>query len=463
VKPPTKNRPATDRLTLTVFISALIYGFIIWWPSRYFPAFGDVSAIITQPAIDLFHGDFQRITTSTLNLFTASILTGLLALGAELLASFKNAARLIMLPFLPLLIVGSFLWFKETLNRHFAIFGAVLMGVTPLILAEYLNTSAHLPALALAVWALWLAQTRRFLPALILFTFALLTHLSVLVFTPYLILLLPKTKRLYALLPLLILALWLGLLATLTGYTLVLPDFNLSQVFSKATFLFQTAFIDQGRLFWLIPPVLLLTTLLKKRTLPATRLSPLQLALLAPLSLLLLLPLLFNQVYPRDILFLLPGLILLSLTALQHSTLRKNWHTSLLLIMVATALINWKPAPGQEAAYDFTGPRDLRLLDSVQVFRELGVYLQSYPPDTIFYGGEPEITQLAVPVHGYVEKPLNLQACDQFRYQPNLTQILIVHPYSPSQVPCADLLRRQEPEPVYRFEKNGQWLEIYQL
>jgi hypothetical protein len=121
----------------------------------------------------------------------------------------------------------------------------------------------------------------------------------------------------------------------------------------------------------------------------------------------------------------------------------------------------WHPRLPLTVGYDFAPPQDLGYLDVIAIGVDSARYVEANLPDAEVYGSVPESYELTRPYEGYVTSPHSVAPCSSFVPHPGKTQVLFRHPYSPGQVPCAELVLQTGSRFLRRFVSNGKWVELY--
>jgi hypothetical protein len=175
----------------------------------------------------------------------------------------------------------------------------------------------------------------------------------------------------------------------------------------------------------------------------------------------------WQAIFPSILLHLLPlialfvGIILQKISRINF--IPSHLLTILVLLIPLSQMLLWRGSIKPTSKYELGPTINFSIIDKIRIFRELSLTIQAIAPQAEIYGGFPEIQMLTQPFQGYVTSPLNINSCDQFIYNPEVLQLLVVHPYSGSQLPCRQLLDTQKLVRLQHFEKNGKWIELYQV
>jgi hypothetical protein len=142
----------------------------------------------------------------------------------------------------------------------------------------------------------------------------------------------------------------------------------------------------------------------------------------------------------------------------------KPIHTVILIFITALLFISHQHPPvSPTSTLELRPPSDLSYRDMMIVNRKTAIYLQSYYPLAAIYGSFPENIYLTQPYQGYVSRPLTFEFCQNFTYDPTITQIITFHLYAPGQLDCQDLLSQFQSERIEHFQDHAKWNDIYQI
>lgn len=460
---------------LLLWAIIVIFSVLIWWPSRYMPYFWDSSGFVINTARDTYLSKFSNIVSAHTDFAHPPLFTMALALFWTLFAESRLISHILMFPFLPILAISTYHFIKTYTRPPYAALGAALMALTPVALAEYVNIYIDLPSAAMAALSLLLYRTKHFNWGIICFTAAVMIKLPVLVLLPFLILTQTSLKQRFitGLVPIATVIIWLTFHYFQTGWLLIIPGRqvisiidNPGTIISNLLVTLQVISVEQGRFTWLAIIVLALLICLKKPTdlLRIVRpYAPLLAASLTTIAFFIY----AGEVAARYVLFFLP--VLLTITMLSLSKLQRTLKLSqigiafIALILFSVQINYWRDNPTPTEGADFFPPDNLSIVDYVQSFREMTTTIEMLYPEATVYGGFPENVMLKEPYQGYVSKIISFFPCEQYQTTTPLPQIIVIHPYAPSQINCHQLLQQVENTHLAGFETNGKWVELYQV
>jgi hypothetical protein len=142
----------------------------------------------------------------------------------------------------------------------------------------------------------------------------------------------------------------------------------------------------------------------------------------------------------------------------------KGWlEIGLGLLLAIISISMWRPKLTPVSAYDFSPATDLSYQDTLTVFRQAAITLQVKYPSAQVFGGMPEKSTFLTPYLGYVTASIPVEDCNDLKFDPGLVQLIVIHPFDPSQLSCRNLMDKFRTDPVERFESNGKWLEVYKV
>lgn len=466
------DRVSEKKQDVLVCCLIIIFSLIIWWPSRYLPYFWDSSGYVINTAYDILTKVPFNLASTHTNFAHPPLVTGLLALTWKLFGTSRLVSHLFMFPFLPLLLISTYYLAKKYLNSVYAMLATSLIAFTPVALAEYVNIYVDLPSAALAILAACFFVWKRPVKGIVAFTLAVLTKLPILTLLPFIAIKLKANQRWLLIIPLTATFFWLIYHQKMNGWLLIEPIRNTdipktpAQFIEAVKYIGETFFIDQGKYIWSIMAGIGLGILGAKKTLTTLSLHH-HLDLITALAFPLGFFILTNEFAPRYSLFFLPffaiGVVLLVKTIFNQVYLPLSALIIISLLLPVSQMLSWRGSTQSTARYEFNPPADLSIIDMIRIFRELSTTIEVHAPEAQIYGGFPEVQMLTQPIQGYVTKPLNFISCDQYVYDPDILQLIIVHPYAPSQFPCRTLLDTTTTNQLEHFEKNGKWVELYQV
>lgn len=458
---------------LIAFTVVIIFSIVIWWPSRYLPYFWDGAGYLINTAYDFYNSTSPFLISLHTNFAHPPLFPLLLSIVWRLFGDTRLVSHLVMFPFLPMMLISTYYLVKKILPTTLAIFATTLVALSPTVIAEYINVYVDLPSAALITAGLCLLVYKKWFPSVIFLTLSLLIKLPMFTLIPIFYLLLPKNKRLYLLLPIVTIGIWLIYHYQMTGWLFNEPIRNieyaktLTQFFNSFLTFIVEFFIAQGRYVWLLMLIvggsIIKTNHYKINSQHLTYLKAFSLGILATAVFYIF----TAEIAPRYLLYVTPIYALLVSYAVFYilTQLSKNkiLQVIILIIPVSILLFYWRPSLQPTTKYDFLAPYNLHVYDYIHSFRQLSATLELIAPNAEIYGGFPEVQMLTEPHQGYVSKPLDFRACNQYAFKPEVSQYIVAHPYAPSQLNCAELLGQIKVIPQARFENNGIWVELYQV
>lgn len=464
---------------LIVVVSLIFLSLALWYPTLYLPYHWDGAGFIINAASNLYATHYQPLIAEFSDFAHPPLIPTLLALSWQFFGLSKTVSHILFLPFLPILLIATYFLGKTLFKSSiYALFPSFLLLTTPVVLAELGNIYVDLPAAALTTLAFMLAARLHRFSAIFVFTLACLTKESVLFLLPGLILWeLPTPTNIKKLIPyatpLIALAVYLTYHYQVTGWWFVRPGremvqlTSLTAVFQSFTYVFQATLWSQNRFLLLLPSLAILIYQLWHGQINIKKLPlPLVFGLIIPLTLYAL----SGEYAQRYGLSVLP-LYYLTAIYLLHSFFKRSLilpHADLIvafitLVCLSAFIIVWRPNHPPTSQYEFRPPEDLSYLDLITVFRQLGAFASFTDPNTLWYGAFPENLYLTQDIHEYIYKPIQFYPCDQFVPRPNQSQLIVLHPYSPGQIICQQLLQTYSLTPTKKFISRNKWIELYTL
>jgi 4-amino-4-deoxy-L-arabinose transferase-like glycosyltransferase len=462
-----------------------IFSFFIWSPTRFFPFHWDSAGFVMNAVENLVNTGFKPFAVIGSDFAHPPLLIALLAVIWQFSQRSIMAMHIVMLPFLPVLMISTYFIGKKLHSITLGILAAFTTGFIPVVIAEYGIIYLDLPAGTLATLAAALYLYHHKTLSLIILSSAVLIKANVLLVLPMLIFweyyLLNSRRRLKSyfifLLPVFILSLWFIYHRFNVGWFFVDPQAQISHRLTSSLgdlvqsvgFILRLFFVDQAR--WLLLIGLGSTIYLwfnRHRPNLIPRLYEC-LGFTVTITVSLVFFVVFSEFTGRYAIFLYPYLILLSLYLLaavldRISPRLSNWWLILFTLIVSVSFTyNWYPQPSKIIHYEFQPPSDLGYTDMINVFRQLGAYLQIYAPQDTLYGAFPENLYLTQSFQGYVQLPLHFSECKNYRPNLSVRQLIILHAYSPGQITCRQLMDTYNITPVQKFERNGKWVELYEI
>lgn len=451
----------------------VIFAVVVWWPSRYLPYFWDSSGYIAEAAKTIYDSHFTQIVTDFSDFAHPPLIPVLVALSWQLFGFSPLSAHLLILPFGILFLLAIYGIARKHLKPEYSLLAASLAGFTPVFLAEYANVYMDLPAAALILAALALISYRLELIAYCLFSLALLAKLHVATFFPFLWLLSSKKGKWYSLIPGFMACFWLvyhyqqaGFFLWKAGRITFLPD-TVSAAVRLVGFILSQFLFSQSRFLWTgLIAVSLGWFWYKKPKLKALPSKTVLLAYGLTFALTLCFFIITKEFHPRYALALI-GLYGIVTAWVLEAIVAPQFNQYVIItiswILLAAVSFSWRlPAP-KVPVYEYAAPADLGVYDLALSLRQLAATLQLIGPEAKVYGGFPENLALTKPYQGYVNQPFNFSLCQEFTFDASVLQLIVVHPYSPSQIPCRMIMDRYRLIPVNRFQNHAKWIELYQV
>jgi hypothetical protein len=474
-----------DLLVLFVILS---YSLLIWLPTLHYPFHWDSAGFVINALEHLRLTHFTPFNIIGSDFAHPPLLIAIWALIWQYTGQSITALHLSMIPFLPLLMFSTYLIGKKCANSTLGILAAFLIGLIPVVVAEYGVIYLDLPSASLSTLAVALFVYRRQWLALIILTLAVLTKAEVGLLLPMLFYwyltepgrpkfsLVSITKFL---LPPLSLFGWFVYHFYLSGWLIVAPSANLvhrfasnlSQLASSSGFILSNYFLGQFRFILLICVLVSMGYYLYiNRSVKPTLPNRYLVGFMISLAIALLFFIIMAEYAARYTIFLLPYYLVASLLIIsQGLQLLSSVKFSYTWLSVGSVLIGgcflsvWYPKIPTVLTYDFRPPEDLSYQDMIHVFRNLGAYLSINESNSQIYGSFPENIYLTQSYQGYVTSPLKFSLCDQFVYNPQVRTLLVVHPYSPGQLDCRQLMDHFTMTPVQKFTAASKWIELYEI
>jgi hypothetical protein len=228
-------------------------------------------------------------------------------------------------------------------------------------------------------------------------------------------------------------------------------------------------FIDNG--MWILSLVALISVIVlwHKKALDLAHEKLLLGFMLTILSVLLSFAL-FQEYTLRYSLMVLPLWIVSALRLLEQASQKaqpKHAHTLLVGVSVLSLIVlvlNWYPRTEVTNSYSFSPPTNLTVLDRIFVFRQAAKFVELTSQGKQILGSFPENQQLTQPYLGYVDQSLPFELCNSSVSQESSeSRLLLFHPYAPGQMECKKILDASQAKLLNRFERNGSWVEVFEL
>ena len=466
-------------LNLSVILAIILFSFIIWWPTRYLPYHWDSAGFFINAAKTLKENHFIPFITSDSDFAHPPLLVGLQALVWTLFGTARPVTHLTMFPFLPILMISTYFLAKKLTSNITAVISAFLAGFIPVVIAEYGVIYIDLPMASLATAALALYANHQQLSSYIALTLACLTKLPAIYLFPFFYLYHPKPKSQkrinpYLFIPLLSLAAWFFYHYTQTGWWFVRAGRNtnvpqsIDQLINSFTYVSQQVMFAQGRWLLTLISIVSLIGLIRIKNFKLIQHQAfyhLLLTFLIAISIFAI----GGEFALRYGIFLFPVFLIISFFLIETAITKfwpKNQSWKLIFvgfIIALTWLLHWHPKLSPTQTYQLRPPSDLGYLDIINIHRQAAVFLELKAPKSHIYGSFPENIYLTQPYQGYVTTPLEFSSCQDFQLEPDKSQLIYAHFYSPQQDVCRNILNQYSFKPIQHFQSNDKWLEIYQI
>ncbi|HEY8042514.1 MAG TPA: glycosyltransferase family 39 protein [Polyangiaceae bacterium] len=462
---------------------AIVFGLMVWWPTRELPYHWDSATFVVDSARDLLATGFHPLVATHSDFAHPPLFVALLALAWKLFGESRLVAHLLVLPALPAAMMATYrlgVWLGD---RTLGVAAALLFGGVAVVVAEYGQIYMDLPIAALLAWGLvaWVHERRAL--AGVLFCAAALMKIPAPLTVPAALLVVTAARResrrdprAYAslLAPIVAVAVWLAYHAAVTGWVLWRPGRIVAApqgLEAHAQALWTVlAWLMLGQWRWVLfaaAGVSLAWLRFGDRCHAHDRRNAPRLALrpLAPLAAPLLVGWLFfgavGEFGLRYGIYLLPPYLLLTLACVRAALPRSAPFTLGATALFALFVTTWHPRMALTSTYSFRPDENLAYLDVIDIGLRSAHWLEQKHPDAEIYGAGPEAYQLPEPWQGYVDAPLDFRWCITFARHPGVTQIVYVHGYHRQQLMCRRIVEALGAKPVKHFEANGKWLELY--
>jgi hypothetical protein len=375
---------------------------------------------------------------------------------------------------LPLAMIGTYFLGKRVAGPGVGAAAATVLGTTAAAVSEYGQVYVDLPLCALVACGLASYVADRHLAAGVLFVLAALVKLPSLAVPLTLLasrVVLRERLRgpiLVALLaPVVAEAAWLAYHAHVTGFLLVRPgrqqQMGQTLVGVASTYVTVGAELAFAQFRW-VPSLAGLgaacAALALKEAVPWRRVVPLVAVVAAGVLVFAVL----GAFGLRYGLFLLPPLFVASLAVVRHAFARGPWVALATGGMTALlSLTTWHPRRPPTDRYVFAPDQDMGYRDMILIGERAARYLEKHYPDAEVVGSFPESYQVTEPYQGYVDRPFTFVECEDYAGPGERTQVVYVHPYSPGQPRCKQLVDSVHATPVARFASRDKWVELYTI
>lgn len=479
----------TRYTTASVLAVTMAVSLWVWWPTRVLPFHWDSADYVIGAAIKLMETDYQPLVARGSDFAHPPLLSLLVASAWDTFGHSLLAAHILMFPFYPLLIVGTYMLGRRLASWQVGIAAAGIAATSPVLVAEYGQVYIDLPAAALVVWTAWLWLSQRRYAAAITLTLACLFKETALFILPALVWWSPvgnslssrtspreqDWQRLLPLaLPVLVLALWFKYHQATTGWMFVEPSRptvvpgSFSELMQSIWFVVGLLLINQ-RWWLMVLPASVAIWHIKRQGYWEKQQWWTWIGLMTAAIVPILIFGMMGEFGERYALIVLPFACLASLLPAQtvlQELVSDQWQSYLLLGAVLVAGVwysRWHPESEEQYVYDFRPSANLSYTDVIGIGQAAAKVLASEHASAQVFGSFPESYQLTQPWQGYVSEPLQFFECSDFVYDSEVEQVLYVHPYSRGQQACRLLLDTYETTPIQRFSLNGKWLELYHI
>jgi len=463
-----------------VLLSVVVYGVSVWWPTRYLPYFWDSASLVATGAHDLLLRNLWPPVLMELKTAHQPGLMVVLAAAWKIFGESRLVSHLVMVPALPTLMFASYWMGKKLYSPILGILAGFVTGVVPMVVAEYgvLSVELWVGAVAVAAVALWLSNRK--MAAMLILAGAVLIKGSAMLVLPALLWWEWAGKKdvkkiglkLY-LIPVAALLVWYVFHMSVTGWLfahpevpLLLPD-SVNRFLRYVVYVAKTMLTSHWRLVMTGTAGAAVVLLWERKRLAGEEVEKLA-GLLIPVALAIVYFGAKGAFGESQSLIVMPFLVLgclwLAWKALgEVAWFEQTWAVGAFGVAVVVAfLIQWQPKIEAPVEYVFSREADLSYQDMIYVGRASSITVEVNYPSAKIYGGYPEYYQLTEPYQGYVTRRLDFEVCSNFQPDDKKIQVVILHPYHPSQQACRILLDQYTFKPVQRFENNGAWVELYQ-
>jgi 4-amino-4-deoxy-L-arabinose transferase-like glycosyltransferase len=464
---------------VAVFI-LITYSLIVWWPTRLLPYHWDSAGYIINAAKDFTAKNFSTLIPDVgLEFAHPPLFTIGLAIIWKVFGESILVSHLTEFIFLPILLISTYFIGKRFLSSGISLLAAILVGLTPVVVAEYGLIYIDLPVAALVTLGLCLWMREKYLLAGLVVSMATMIKIPAILILGIFGLDIFKEKKvklkqswkfyLGLFLPLVFLTGWLVYHYNARGWLLIHPN-RLGQkakydsgLFSNLVFVGNVFFISQGK--WILAMSGFIATFylyLKDGIKKAFNFPVIQLVSVFVLGTVFYAYM--GEFGLRYGIFMLPAFVL-SVLYFINSAFGKHSNLTWLcgIIFSLFLLFNWHPKIPPTSKYEYRPSEDLSYQDIIKIGREAAAYIQANYPSAVVYGSFPEGYQVTQPYQGYVSKTFEFYECKDFKFDPDKTQVVYVHPYSPFQMYCRLLLEQIPVRPLKHIESNGKWLELYKV
>lgn len=466
------------KLSLSSFFYPLIlvaFSILIWLPSRHYPLFWD-STYVVKTATQIYDSNFTKLVSQEQGYAHPTLFPTILALLWKIFGTDSVVGHYLTLPFLPILLVSTYFLIKNATTKEYGLLAGLLVGFTPVVLAEYVNVYTDLPMAALVALATYFWSQKKYLPWGILFSAAILTKIPAVAIIPYFVLdayFSKKSKGLkYSLiLPVSVLAVWFIYHRLVSGWWFIYTQSGLQLSIARNAFgtlsdalqIVLTIAISQGR--WLPSLIGLIAFFLIPQQTIVQKLKLIKKEVVVIFAAALVFAA-TGEFGFRYAIFIYPFYYLILFKLLHQLTKNSQTYYTISITSLALCLLLfvnfWHPKQQPYTTNVFNPPDDLGIIDYLQVFRWLASYaVVNNHQNVAYYGGFPDSISLLEPKMGLVDTPQNFYDCKDYQPNPDLTQIIIMHPFSPTVYPCYQIIQSNNLPVLTGKEVNGKWIDLY--
>jgi hypothetical protein len=468
----------SNKWDLAVIFLLISFSVVFWWPSQYYPLFWD-STFLVHTAQGILKSNFTSLVSQDPGYAHPTLIGLILAILWKVLGTSVTVSHVLTLPFLPILLISAYLFIKRQTNRTLGFLSAAFLAFTPVILAEYVNVYVDLPTGAFVALSLVLWQRKKYTLWAIVYACAILSKLPALAVAPYFFLQAmyeAKHKILITILvPSIVIASWLTYHYVLTGWLLVSPQSNYVPAYQRDLFallpslmgVLYSIFTGQGRLFLTIISIIGIGYLFSVRHFSKNNIFNVKVyADIVPIIAATIIFISAGEFGFRYTIFLYIFYItIIAKIAYSLISYNKKFETFAYGIFIIGLLIVsnlWHPKEETLQTTRFTAPDDLGIIDYIHVFRSITSYAQTHRTENlVYYGAFPENVSLSEPIFGFVKEPIPFRKCEEFKRDDTEKQVIIIHPFSPSQLSCVQIVNTEPVSIVSGSEQNGKWVDLF--
>lgn len=478
---------STDMVFLGILILVTV-GF--WIPTVTLPYWWDSAGFIMQQAHQYALTNFSPLISSFSDFAHPPLLSIMIALFWRVFGESLAVSHIVYLPFVLLAVFSTYFLGKELFQDRIVgpILGfttAVLLLFTPVFLAQVGIIYLEIPSTAFAVTSYLFFLKKRYV------LFALSASMMVLMkeYMLFIVLLflfiylyrvlknrknsksisLEKKNILFQIIPFIVMSAWLLLHKISTGWWIVMPGRSIGDSggysinFLQLVSVFSFLFLSQ----WRVLLLLILLSCLVGSYFFSERIWKRQQRFWSieklPLFFIPIFYLFFfgkTEFLARYSLIVLPFFYLLSLLALLNvfsvSGLKKKFSALVVVFVVCLYgfFTQWD-LHRQIKSYHFSPlEENLEYRDIIFLGRQVSSYMTQNYHDKAIYSSFPFTYMLSMPYQGFIDDPLRIKECSQFK-KGDRVDVVIYHLFSPGSPSCLRMLEELKPQDIKRFNKNG--------